>query len=758
MIPSTCLILNKSLKVSFILLLAGILLISGCVNKVALNVTEEVDLSNIKTVHVEKTIQDVRGIDILIANRLNTMGYKASTGDDIPPSVDALITYEDQWMWDVTMYMFQLTIFIRDKDSNFPLASANSMHGSLTRKSSDEMVAEVLSNLLGDSDQISDLDSEHAEISNQPNEPEKLRNEQQLLEISNKRIVEILSELEIKSTSNSINNYFIAYKQALDEGYKPETIPEVNSQIIILSDSTDDEEYELKINSDLTFPLNPIFMGLEETKKIISENVDENIIVVKTLQRDIERNVVDQDKVSSKYIYDYNIEPNPAYAAAQNEYQFAVNNYNSIMAQSSYRNYGGGLAGAIAGGLQGAIHGSAINAVNKAKQKLASTSPTIKVPLEKEYEYDKMTVKVVKTASYKVYALSRENNLSWVKNITESKDFVLVYNKNDNDCGFANFQYDEEEDVEDYEQSSINLSLKDFISLFASNPQKLSYDKTFSFLDSEKSKARDKKRETISVNNSRNDLMESVVTIQDNGKNTIGTGFFVDNDIILTNRHVVGDRKLIIIHTFLGEELLGKVINVHQDLDVALIKVDGQGIPVTFYTGDITIGSDVIAVGNPVGLEYSITKGIVSGIRKKKDEKRPLAEEYLYIQTDVAINPGNSGGPLFFDGKVIGINTLKLVRDDLEGIGFAIHIIEIVDYLKRMKIPFASISDNQNFNKISQGKIQRKDISFSNTINRGDKEIFDPEEKLKKVKDFFDKGLITKEEYDLERKEILDAM
>jgi hypothetical protein len=123
------------------------LVASGCVNKAVINVHHGSDLSNIKSIHVAKFPPDNRGIDKIIANKLVEMGYHASTEEAPLADVDAVITYEDKWMWDITLYMIQLKVTVRDKDGGFPVATSNSMHGSLTRKSPEEMVDEVLKTL-----------------------------------------------------------------------------------------------------------------------------------------------------------------------------------------------------------------------------------------------------------------------------------------------------------------------------------------------------------------------------------------------------------------------------------------------------------------------------------------------------------------------------------------------------------------------------------------------------------------------------------
>src|SRR5229473_3583287 len=83
------------------------------------------------------------------ANLLTAMGYVATTGPEAnkPKDIDAIVTYRDKWMWDMTMYMLELDVTLRNAQSNYPMAVGNSFHTSLTRKSPEEMVKEVLSNI-----------------------------------------------------------------------------------------------------------------------------------------------------------------------------------------------------------------------------------------------------------------------------------------------------------------------------------------------------------------------------------------------------------------------------------------------------------------------------------------------------------------------------------------------------------------------------------------------------------------------------------
>ncbi|MCX5877644.1 MAG: hypothetical protein NTY44_00835 [Deltaproteobacteria bacterium] len=104
------------------------------------------DLSTIKTVYVQKVEGDGYNVYQVIAARLNAMGFKATSGAsaDPPEPVDAIVTYVDRWMWDLTMYMIRLNIQVRDGKTRSILASGESYRPSLERRSAEEMVAETL--------------------------------------------------------------------------------------------------------------------------------------------------------------------------------------------------------------------------------------------------------------------------------------------------------------------------------------------------------------------------------------------------------------------------------------------------------------------------------------------------------------------------------------------------------------------------------------------------------------------------------------
>jgi hypothetical protein len=139
-------------QLAWVVLAACIAVFStGCaVNRATANVSPDADLTKIKTFYVVQQPKDERGIEKIIAENLTARGFSAKSGPEIatmPAGIDAVVTYVDRWMWDITMYLLELTVTIRNPSNNFPLATANSYHTSLMRKAPPEMVDEVLTNM-----------------------------------------------------------------------------------------------------------------------------------------------------------------------------------------------------------------------------------------------------------------------------------------------------------------------------------------------------------------------------------------------------------------------------------------------------------------------------------------------------------------------------------------------------------------------------------------------------------------------------------
>lgn len=155
-----------------------------------------------------------------------------------------------------------------------------------------------------------------------------------------------------------------------------------------------------------------------------------------------------------------------------------------------------------------------------------------------------------------------------------------------------------------------------------------------------------------------------------------GSGFIIDRSgIILTNAHVVDQADKVTVILKDGRSFEGKVQGADEVTDLAVVKINGNSLPVAPLgdSGTVQVGDWAIAVGNPLGLDNTVTLGIVSTLQRSSTQVGIPDKRLDFIQTDAAINPGNSGGPLLNErGEVIGINTA--IRPDAMGIGFAIPV------------------------------------------------------------------------------------
>ncbi|WJI24018.1 HhoA/HhoB/HtrA family serine endopeptidase [Thermosynechococcus sp. QKsg1] len=157
-----------------------------------------------------------------------------------------------------------------------------------------------------------------------------------------------------------------------------------------------------------------------------------------------------------------------------------------------------------------------------------------------------------------------------------------------------------------------------------------------------------------------------------------GSGFIIDpSGIVMTNAHVVSQADTVTVRLKDGRVFEGEVRGVDEVSDLAIVKLKGVTEPLPTAplgdSSDVKVGDWAIAVGNPLGLDNTVTLGIVSTLHRSSAQVGIPDKRLDFIQTDAAINPGNSGGPLLNEeGEVIGINTA--IRADAMGIGFAIPI------------------------------------------------------------------------------------
>jgi len=196
-------------------------------------------------------------------------------------------------------------------------------------------------------------------------------------------------------------------------------------------------------------------------------------------------------------------------------------------------------------------------------------------------------------------------------------------------------------------------------------------------------------------------VYDSVVTVSNYANSStassLGTGFVYKTDdkygYILTNNHVVSGAKKIKVTNTEDVTIEATLLGSDEYVDLAVLRVDKSFVLQVAQLGDSTdlkIGDTVFAIGTPISVTYanSVTKGIVSGVNRTVTVTLEDGTDFMMevMQTNAAINPGNSGGPLVnMDGEVVGINTLKLVKDEIEGMGFSIPIEMASSVLDRLE-------------------------------------------------------------------------
>ena len=196
-------------------------------------------------------------------------------------------------------------------------------------------------------------------------------------------------------------------------------------------------------------------------------------------------------------------------------------------------------------------------------------------------------------------------------------------------------------------------------------------------------------KETNTISDAVDKVYNAVVyveTIVGNQATASGSGFIYKKDnkngYIMTNYHVVEGADNVQITTMGGETIAAKVVGGDSYADLAILSIDANKVPMVAEIGDSTklkIGDTLFTVGTPIDKEYmgTVTKGILSSQARTITINNKASSSYMMevLQTDASINPGNSGGPLVnINGEVIGITSMKLVTDSIEGMGFAIPI------------------------------------------------------------------------------------
>lgn len=242
--------------------------------------------------------------------------------------------------------------------------------------------------------------------------------------------------------------------------------------------------------------------------------------------------------------------------------------------------------------------------------------------------------------------------------------------------------------------------------------------------------------ETNTISEAIDKVYDSVVVVEVTTRNGIGTGsgFVYKKDdttgYIITNHHVVDGAISVSIINSAGIRCEAKVLGSDEYSDIAVLSIGVDSVVSVAQIGDSTdvkLGDTVFTVGSPLGSKYqgTVTKGIISGKDRQVTVSLTNGSFVMdVLQIDAAINPGNSGGPLVnMNGEVIGVNSLKLVQDEVEGMGFAIPVELVMTSVEKLEkgekierpqlgVQMIDVSDNSYL-------LSRYQVNLDNSITSG---------------------------------------
>ena len=502
-----------------------------------------------------------------------------------------------------------------------------------------------------------------------------------------------IADNAIVQTSNTVNNELkIIYFDK--EIVKVELLPNINPSSGI------DFEKLLDLNLDLT-------------KNLLANN--SNLILIIPKDIDSFSTVTSEDSMTSQMVSGIRQVPNPEFNRLQMEIRRAEREQKNALARAEdgFRRSQCISCGLITqwGGIaiQSKWNGVAKDLQNKIVN-LTNSYSTTPDYLEKEilrsYNYVVQNINVEKKAIYQI--IEFKNNKYIEKNISidENKKFKVAYNLDPQDKKYETLlnKYSDTNQVTNWQNKKIkNISFDKFLNLidnqesfkeitgkkelYASlnfdyvEPKELSWwERLFSSSKKENKKTASLSNKSSSDYELKDVRFDSVVIVKT--ESGLGSGFFISNDEILTNYHVIENSSTISVIDKFGKRSSAVVIKKDLKRDLALLKTNTTGKPVTFYSGQLKQGEMVEALGHPKGRKFSLTKGWISAIRKESAGYGATNEKnVLFIQTDAAINHGNSGGPLFYKDKVVGVNTQGLSKDRSEGMNFAVHFSEVNQFL-----------------------------------------------------------------------------
>lgn len=418
----------------------------------------------------------------------------------------------------------------------------------------------------------------------------------------------------------------------------------------------------------------------------------------------VSREFKSKEEITSRYKSGARLSPNPNYVSATTQYQRALIEFQRAEIANAIPKSCQGKTGCFLQGLaDGLASVSARKRVDEASKNLANTPQNISTDVFSEYTYQSVSIDATKSATVNYFLIDVKDNKIYKNDfsLSDNEKFMVAYNVREEDSQKQSItrKFKNETEVTAWEKKPISISLS---RLFGNDGLKSAIVEPYiglqAFLKTLDNKSPVAGSPTY-INATSNvvgsklvessskiiadERFESVVIVR-NAKAT-GTGFYVTPELVLTAYHVVEGSALVELTFYDGTKTYGKVVDHDIRLDLALIRAQTTGKALKIHSGPLRLGETVEAIGHPKGYEFTITRGVISSLRKQRSANIGSSNLVEFVQTDTPISPGNSGGPLFLKDVVIGVNDWIRVDKGSQNLNFSVSFNEIRNYLDRFK-------------------------------------------------------------------------
>ena len=456
-------------------------------------------------------------------------------------------------------------------------------------------------------------------------------------------------------------------------------------------------DFEISFAKDTGFELVP---AAEDTFKMEDLSQYDFVFVTDLTAAKVTRKFNKKAGIKSRYKSGARPAPNPKYVTATADYQMAMLELQRAQIESTRQKACQGFGCVLIGIAEGLSISTARKSVDKTAAALSETPQTLSLDVFSEYEFQPVAINSTKAATVNYYVIDVKANVVLQNDfaVQDQESFSVAYNVRDDDPDNSGIyrRFKTEDEVTAWEKRAVRISLS---SLFGSDGLKTAVSQPFkgvqNFLTSLSNRtyataapeyASAANSPGLASSSRSNDTIaderfDSIVIVR-NAQAT-GTGFYVTPDLILTAHHVVEDGALVELTFYDGTKSYGKVVDHDARLDLALIRAQATGKPLKIHTGPIRLGETVEAIGHPKGYEFTITRGVVSAIRKQRSASLSSDNLVEFVQTDTPISNGNSGGPLMLKNAVIGVNDWIRIDKGSQNLNFSVSFNEIRNYLER---------------------------------------------------------------------------